>query len=60
MSVQDVARPELRIQLVASQVFGLIICRYILRLEPLALMTADEVVGTYAPTLQRYLTGELP
>ncbi len=53
-------RPELRIQLVASQVFGLIICRYILRLEPLALMTADQVVGTYAPTLQRYLTGELP
>ena len=53
-------RPELRIQLVASQIFGLIICRYILRLEPLALMTADQVVGTYAPTLQRYLTGEVP
>jgi AcrR family transcriptional regulator len=53
-------RPELRIQLVASQIFGLIICRYVLRLQPLAAMTEDQVVGTYAPTLQRYLTGELP
>jgi len=53
-------RPELRMPLVASQVFGLIVMRYVLELEPLASMPADRLVATYAPTLQRYLTGDLP
>jgi AcrR family transcriptional regulator len=47
-----------RTTLVASQMLGLIVGRYVLRLEPLASMPADEVVGWIAPTLQRYLTGE--
>ena len=41
--------------LVASQMVGLILTRYVLALEPLASMPADAVVATYAPTLQRYL-----
>ncbi len=53
-------RPDHRMPLVASQLVGLIITRYVLRLEPLASMDADSLVATYAPTLQRYLTGELP
>lgn len=53
-------RPEVRMPLVASQVFGLVIMRYVLRVEPLASMPAEQVVATYAPTLQRYFTGELP
>jgi AcrR family transcriptional regulator len=53
-------RPETRMPLVASQVFGLIVMRYVLEVEPLASMDRDVVVATYAPTLQRYLTGELP
>lgn len=53
-------RPEHRMPLVASQVFGLIIMRYVLEAEPIASMPADLVVATYAPTIQRYLTGELP
>jgi AcrR family transcriptional regulator len=52
-------RPELRMSLVMSQVVGLIVARYLLRLEPLASLPADAVVTTYAPTLQRYLTGDL-
>lgn len=52
--------PEHRMPLVASQVFGLILMRYVLEVEPLASMPADRVVATYAPTIQRYLTGELP
>ncbi|WP_109505636.1 TetR family transcriptional regulator [Nocardioides speluncae] len=52
--------PERRMPLVASQVIGLILLRYVLEVEPLASMDADLVVATYAPTLQRYLTGELP
>jgi AcrR family transcriptional regulator len=53
-------RPELRMPLVASQVFGLIILRYVMAVEPLASLTADEVVAIYAPTIQRYLSDPLP
>lgn len=53
-------RPETRMPLVASQVFGLIVMRYVLEVEPLASMEREVVVSTYAPTLQRYLTGDLP
>jgi AcrR family transcriptional regulator len=52
--------PERRMPLVASQVFGLIIVRYLLEVEPLASMPPDQVVAIYAPTIQRYLTGPLP
>jgi AcrR family transcriptional regulator len=52
--------PELRANLAASQLIGLGITRYVLRLEPLASMSEDEVVGWLAPTLQRYLTGRAP
>jgi AcrR family transcriptional regulator len=52
--------PERRMPLVASQVMGLILMRYLLEVEPLASMPADELVGIYAPTIQRYLTGPLP
>lgn len=52
--------PERRMPIVASQVVGLILMRYLLEVEPVASMSADEVVGIYAPTIQRYLTGPLP
>jgi AcrR family transcriptional regulator len=51
---------ELRANLVASQLLGLGIARYVLRLEPLASMSEDEVVRWVGPTLQRYLTGRAP
>jgi AcrR family transcriptional regulator len=53
-------RPEHRMTLVASQVVGIILLRYVLAVEPLASMPREQVVATYAPTLQRYLTGPLP
>lgn len=52
--------PEHRMPLVASQVIGLILLRYVLRVEPLASMEPERLVATYAPTIQRYLTGPLP
>jgi AcrR family transcriptional regulator len=55
-----VDRPGLRMPLVASQVFGLIVMRYIVLVEPIASMSADDVVAIYAPTLQRYLSDPLP
>ena len=53
-------RPDLRMSLVASQLIGIILGRYVLALEPLASLSADALVTTYAPTIQRYLTGDLP
>ncbi len=51
--------PDLRAALLASQVVGLALVRYVLRLEPVASASADALVPLYAPTLQRYLTGDL-
>ncbi len=49
-----------RVQLVASQLVGLVVSRYLLALEPLASMPAEDVVAWVAPTVQRYLDGPLP
>jgi AcrR family transcriptional regulator len=53
-------RPDDRIPLVASQVVGLIVARYLLALPPMAEMSADDVVARMGPVLQHYLTGDLP
>ena len=49
-----------RVQLVISQMSGLVLTRYVMALEPLASMPADDVVAWVAPTLQRYLDGPVP
>lgn len=48
-----------RVALTASQMIGLLVARKILGIEPVASMSVDELVTHVAPTLQRYLTGEL-
>ncbi len=53
------AEREARGALVASQLIGLVMTRYVLRVEPLASASHDVVVGAVAPTLQRYLTGQV-
>lgn len=52
-------RPELRMPLVMSQLVGLIVTRYLLRVEPVASMSPEELVAAYAPVLQRFLTGDV-
>jgi AcrR family transcriptional regulator len=47
---------DLRASLLASQVAGLALARYVLKIEPLASATADELAPLLGPTLQRYLT----
>jgi AcrR family transcriptional regulator len=42
--------------LIAAQLLGLGLCRYILRFQPLASMSADDVVAAVGPSVQRYLT----
>ena len=46
-----------RAGLVATQMLGLALCRYVLRLPPVVAMSRDEVVTWLGPTVQRYLVG---
>ena len=58
--VLDLDEPERRMSLVGSQLVGIIVLRYVTRLEPLASASAETLVATYAPVVQGYLTGPLP
>ncbi len=51
--------PELRANLVGSQVMGLVMGRYVVELEPLASASPDALVRAVGPVLQHYLTGPL-
>jgi AcrR family transcriptional regulator len=50
---------RLRATLVGSQLVGLIMARYIIRVEPLASAPAAQVAAAVGPTVQRYLTGDV-
>ena len=41
---------------VASQIFGLVVTRYILKIEPVASLGVEELAATIGPTIDRYLT----
>jgi AcrR family transcriptional regulator len=56
LAVEDA---RLRASLVASQITGMAMVRYIIRVEPLASLDRDALVEAIAPTLQRYLTRPL-
>ncbi|MBS9373213.1 TetR/AcrR family transcriptional regulator [Rhodococcus sp. B50] len=57
---RPVGTGRLRAELVATQMTGIMLVRYIIGLEPLASMPSEQLVEIVAPTIQRYLTGELP
>ncbi len=50
------AQVPVRAGLVATQVLGLALCRYIVKLPPVAAMTREQIITTIGPTIQRYLT----
>jgi AcrR family transcriptional regulator len=51
--------PAFRLNLVGSQVIGLVMARAVVGLEPLASMSARAVAESVAPNLVRYLIGPL-
>lgn len=59
VAVLDVPAPQLRATLVGSQLVGLAVLRHVVRVPPLATAEATAVIAAVAPTVQRYLTGEL-
>ena len=54
------AEARRRAGLVASQILGLALCRYILKLPPVVEMSPGDIVACVGPTIQRYAVGELP
>ena len=58
-AVVDAAELPLRANLAASQLLGLAATRYILKFEPIATAPRETVIAAVAPTLQRYLTGDI-
>lgn len=63
-AIQPVGTPRAEIAdragLAASQILGVAMCRYVLRLPPMASMDPATMVSWLAPTLQRYLAGPAP
>lgn len=57
----DLETPDapLRASLVASQLVGLAMARYIVKVEPIASAPPEQLVTAIGPTLQRYLAGDL-
>ena len=52
-------QPDLRANLISSQLVGLGLARYVLKYEPLASAKPTQVVDWIGPNVQRYLTGKL-
>lgn len=50
---------EERLALVVSQMLGMVLTRYVMKVEPIASLPAEDLVARMAPTLQRYFTDDL-
>jgi AcrR family transcriptional regulator len=50
---------QLRANLASSQMVGLVMARYVIAIEPLASTDDETIAAALAPTIQRYLVGDL-
>jgi AcrR family transcriptional regulator len=55
----DEREAPIRTSLVATQIVGLAMIRYIVKIEPIASAPAAPLIASIGPAVQRYLTGEL-
>jgi AcrR family transcriptional regulator len=53
-------QPKLRAALIATELFGLAMVRFVVRLEPVANADVNSLAAWYGPTLQRYLVDDMP
>lgn len=51
-------RPELRASMVASQLVGLVVARYVVGIPPLAAASRDDLIRALEPVLAHYLRGD--
>ncbi|MFT4200895.1 TetR family transcriptional regulator [Gordonia sp. (in: high G+C Gram-positive bacteria)] len=54
---EEVGDGDMRVALVASQMVGVLVTRKLLKLEPVASMSVDDLAAHVGPTLQHYLSG---
>ncbi len=54
-----VDQPDFRAMLVATQVVGIAVVRYVARFDQFAATDIDRIVAAVAPTVQRYITGDI-
>jgi hypothetical protein len=52
---EAVGAPRMALNAVVAQVVGVIMLRYVMRMEPAASASVDELVATFAPVIQRQL-----
>jgi AcrR family transcriptional regulator len=52
----ELDEPRLRVSLAASQLIGVAMLRYVIKLEPVTSAPATDLAAWIGPTLQRYLT----
>ena len=57
--VADPAEVATRAGLIATQLLGLALCRYVLKVPPVVAMTPERIIASFGPLLQRHITGEL-
>ena len=53
-------RPQLRAQLIASQIIGLGLARWVARMDHIAGLDVEALVALVGPTIQRYAFDDLP
>jgi AcrR family transcriptional regulator len=51
------ADAEARVEMALAQIIGLAMARYVIRVEPVASLSAEDIVGLLGPALQRLLGG---
>lgn len=55
----DLPDAEIRATLAGTQLIGLAMARYVIGLEPIASMSADELASAVGPTIGSYLAGDV-
>ncbi len=58
--VEDPAEAPMRSALTATQIAGVMVARYVLKIEPLASADADTIAAAIGPNIQRFLTDPMP
>jgi AcrR family transcriptional regulator len=53
----DAPDAELRAELAAAQLVGIAMMRYVIKIEPIASVDVEQIIGRVAPVVQGHLTG---
>ncbi|KNE79944.1 MULTISPECIES: TetR family transcriptional regulator [Streptomyces] len=53
----DVPDARFRVELAVSQLLGIVMLRYVVKIEPMASADIEDIVAAVAPVIQRHLTG---